>query len=818
MLIRPFWAALAALLALLALGLGGEYAVGLEKARLEQEQRSRAVGAIGQYRARLEAELNATIYLTNGLVAYVATQAKLQPEVAQAMLKVLYEQGRHIRNIGLAPGNRLSYIYPLQGNEKAIGLYYPDLPEQWPAVERAIRERRPTLAGPVRLKQGGNGLIYRMPVFTGPQGTYWGLLSMVIDPDRLFAQVGIAPEADGFRIALRGKDAGGATGEAFLGDTALFASDAVTATIGMPGGSWQIALRPLDGWISGDRLAWLRAGVWGAAVLLGLLFYAAFASIAKRLRAESELRASEAQLRENAEKLRGLYELAPLGIALTDMNGHYLEFNEAFRQICGYAADELNALDYWALTPPEYREHEVQQLETLCRTGRYGPYEKEYVQKSGRRVPLRLNGMLVQGKDGGQYIWSIVEDISASRRVADELLAAKRAAEAGNQAKSRFLATVSHELRTPMNGILGMAQLLLQSGLSEEDRLFYARTILNSGETLLTLLNDILDLAKVDAGKLRLESSVFAAAQLLQEAQALFGQLAQQKGLALLVQWRGPEDQRYLGDSYRLRQMLSNLVSNAIKFSEQGSIRVEGRELSRDGGAAVLEFSVADNGIGIPEEKQALLFQPFSQLDGSTTRRFGGSGLGLSIVRNLAELMDGEVGVASEAGQGARFWFRVRVGLAAAQADGRRSARPLENPALAVESPVPALSGRVLVVEDNALNRMVVSTMLGKLGLSCVMAENGRQGLEAATSGEPVDLVLMDVEMPVMDGLAATRGIRAWEKENGRDHLPIVALTAGAFEENRRRCLEAGMDDFLAKPLSLTKLRAVLEQQLGRQA
>ena len=236
-------------------------------------------------------------------------------------------------------------------------------------------------------------------------------------------------------------------------------------------------------------LLWLYMAT---AVLTGLLI---LALQAERQQVENNLRISQ-------DKLNRLFELSPLGIALTDMQGHYLEFNEAFRQICDYPADQLKALDYWELTPKEYAADEQRQLETLVRSGRYGPYEKEYIRRDGSRIPLRLNGVLVTDREGRQFIWSIIEDISERRRQDRQLQAALEAAEAANLAKSRFLATMSHEIRTPMNGILGMAQLLLLPSLSDAERQEYARTVLGSGQTLLALLNDILDLSKVEAGRL----------------------------------------------------------------------------------------------------------------------------------------------------------------------------------------------------------------------------------------------------------------------------------------------------------------------------
>ncbi|MBP6405459.1 MAG: response regulator [Ramlibacter sp.] len=405
------------------------------------------------------------------------------------------------------------------------------------------------------------------------------------------------------------------------------------------------------------------------------------------------------------------------------------------------------------------------------------------------------------------YVWlSIQVALTVSEQLERDLLQARDRAEAASVAKSRFLATMSHEIRTPMNGILGMAQLLQQPGMAGREREAAAQTILQSGQTLLTLLNDILDLSKVEAGKFEINAAPLEPAQLLREIETLFSESARSRGLQLSANWHGPAGQHYLGDAMRLRQMLSNLVGNALKFTPQGSVRIEAREIPA-GGAVALEFAVTDTGIGLNAQQRAQVFQPFSQADSSITRQYGGSGLGLSIVQSLAQLMGGEVGVDSAPAQGSRFWFRVNAPRTDTPS-GREV--PPTQPLPPADGVAPSAAAPVLVVEDNATNRAVVTAMLRKLGLTPVLAEDGEQGVQRVCEGAPLAAVLMDVQMPVLDGYAATRRIREWEAARGHARVPIIALTADAYEEDRQRCLDSGMDDFLPKPVSFRQLQDVL--------
>ncbi|MEI8157698.1 MAG: response regulator [Burkholderiales bacterium] len=498
-------------------------------------------------------------------------------------------------------------------------------------------------------------------------------------------------------------------------------------------------------------------------------------------------------------------------------------FSPNAQQAIGRSPDAMLGLrrqEIAAQLSPDEKEMWAPHLEDLAHHRPFKQFEYRVALPGGAYQWLSISGVPIFDEAGG-FCGFRGTGTNASERKAQQfaLEQANRAAQAANVAKSRFLATMSHEIRTPMNGVLGMAQLMMTPHLQEAERLEYARTILNSGQTLLTLLNDILDLSKVEAGKLELESRAFDPSQILHETRLLFTETAAHKGLALIELWSGPA-QHYLGDAHRLRQMVSNLVGNAIKFSSRGEIRIEAREVTCNGDTAQVEFSVTDSGIGIAQDKQEQLFQPFSQADNSTTREFGGTGLGLSIVRSLARVMDGDAGVESTFGQGSRFWFRIGVHRVAEGTDKRQAQRgqSVEVPADPTQS---NLSGRVLVAEDNRINQMVIRALLAKLGLTCEVAGDGQQvvdALLACADADRPDLILMDLQMPVLDGYGATAKIRAWEAERGLPRMPIIALTADAFAEDRVRCISAGMDDFLSKPVDRETLAATLRRWLTDRA
>jgi PAS domain S-box-containing protein len=482
-----------------------------------------------------------------------------------------------------------------------------------------------------------------------------------------------------------------------------------------------------------------------------------------------------------------------------------VRINARYRELFGWSLDELNEADLSMLWPdPLVFESTRTQAQVLLRDGLPFEAETQLMRRDGTLVWCRLQARSVNPRDpvGGGTMWS-VEDITERREFEQRLASARDAAEAASRAKSAFLANTSHEIRTPLNGLLGLARLALQEGLDEGRRRQYLLQIFDSTQSLAGIISDILDLSKIEAGKITLEDQPFGLRDTLTSVHHAYLSLAEVKGLALTMAIDDSVPAFVRGDSLRFRQILSNFITNALKFTERGSVRIEAT-----GRGGRLRVTVTDTGPGIAATAQPRLFTPFSQADESTTRRFGGTGLGLSICRELATLMGGEVGVASVLGQGSSFWadLPLRAEQAStASTDGQAD-------------PADRLRGAtILLAEDNPVNMLIAVALLEQWGAKVEQAVDGAMAVDAvrhaAEIGRPFDLVLMDIHMPVMSGYEAVRVLR---EEFDADTLPVVALTAAALVSERDQALAAGMNDFLTKPIDARKLQMTLARHLRR--
>ncbi|HEX8985202.1 MAG TPA: PAS domain S-box protein, partial [Bryobacteraceae bacterium] len=593
------------------------------------------------------------------------------------------------------------------------------------------------------------------------------------------------------------------------------------------------SLEELESWLADCRAGavpqreeWTVQGRDGAAfevsVWSGALHDTAgtFSGTVLMLADNTERRRSQEQVRESEQRYRELFENANDIVVSMDLEGNFTSVNKAAELACGYSRAELLRMSVWNVLAPGEERETRQKIQEKLAGAPPRAVEVLCLHKDGSQLYLEIMARLVF-RDGRPIGFdSIARNVTERKAwqgqleqyagqlqcINGELSVALATAREATEAKSRFLANMSHEIRTPMNGVLGMTELLLATPLNPEQR-EYAETVRVSADALLVILNDILDISKIEAGKLDLSDEPFEPRDLLANVVALLRPLAQRKRLEFKFEVDERVPQWLRGDPARLRQVLTNLMTNAVKFTERGEVFARFNAEEEDEAVSSILCSVKDTGIGVPPDHAPRLFESFTQGDSSTTRKYGGTGLGLAISKQLIEMMGGRIGFESRPGQGSEFWFRVKLRK---QLEPVAAPAPRPAPANGTGSAVPAL-GRILLADDNELNCRIAMRMLEQAGYHVEAVPDGRRAVEAVLSRR-FDLVLMDVHMPEMDGFEATRAIR--QAEGAGRRTPVIAMTARTMAGDREKCFEAGMDDHVSKPVHREDLAAAVERWL----
>lgn len=785
------------------------------------ELRAATSNSLFNIRGRLETELNSRLHLTHGLAGLVrAAPDRINEEAFLSFAQDMGDSLTGIRSLQLAPDGVVRYLWPKDTNSPALGHDLLGDPNRKVVAEKAIQRRELWIAGPLELIQGGTALIGRLPVFLPNTESedyaeeFWGFATVLVDLDSLLTIADVDRLSENSSIAIRGKNGLGRDGDTFVGKEAVFEGMHLSAMVSMPAGSWEIGIAVPPP----PSVQSITFGMWslfaGVAFVVAWLLYMLTRLPFRYLRAVDS--AKQALVKSNA-RFKDAIEALPDGFAVFDESDRLVRCNQRYRDFFAqkgrsislglsfedvlrdsiksgvYRLPDTTAAcheDFCALRMSHHRDPTPEGLELELSNGRW-------LRAVESRVP-----------SGGTVI--AYTEVSELKKKERELEGEKCNAESANEAKTAFLATVSHELRTPLNAILGLLNLIQISGrLGKQDQEYIDLTH-DSAEHLLNLLNELLDLSKMEADKLELESNEFNLAKLARKTLKLCESKAAQKNISLIDKIEPSAEIMVKGDAGRLQQILLNLLSNGIKFTDQGSVTLAVCPGSPAADRLKLLFTVTDTGIGFSQAQAKTLFQPFRQLDSTASRKHEGTGLGLAICRRLIELMGGRISAKGEPGKGAMFEFEIPFEASTALESVESTATSTENtPSELAHSPI-----RVLIAEDSPANQIVFRAMLEDTGYFADIVGNGLEAVQAAKDFD-YDIILMDIFMPEMDGIEATRAIRQLQPAQA---APIIALTANAMPGDQEKFLSAGMDDYLAKPLNKSTLIKMLNKWILQEA
>ncbi len=765
-------------------------------------------------RGKLESALNAKLYLVQGLSGIVHAAQTIDEEAFQYFAEELGNNIRGIRSLQLAPEGVVRHVWPIASNKAAIGHDLMGDASRRQAAEMAIASRKLWIAGPLTLKQGGVALIGRLPIFiTKDQGVgehFWGFGTILVDLATLLEETGVDELQTHYAVAIRGSDSLGSSGSVFHGDASVFSQKPILNKVSLPAGSWELGAVPRGGWVSQRADRGLRIAA--SFVVAGFVAYLIYVLLRLPARLRLAIRRTNSALERSETRFRDAIDAQPDGFVVYDADDRLALSNEKIREFYHASRHALQSgLSFKQFLTAGVEQEQYLLADNVDPDG-FVLSELERHHKADAMSEVQLADgrwiAIVERKmrDGGRV--GFHRDISSLKLKEAQLVEAKVVAESANQAKSDFLATISHELRTPLNGVLGLLGMLCDDKSLSDEQQQYATTANDSARQLLSILNELLDISKMEAGKLELDRESFYLNDTIASSYELLKSRAEAKDLHFTIDVDEALCVPLVGDQGRIRQVLLNLLSNALKFTDRGGVTLRAYVCATSVKDVSLKIEVSDTGIGFKDSDIESLFMPFSQLDASADRRYSGTGLGLVICKRLINMMGGDITATGVEGKGAIF--TVSLTLPRGEVTASAPAAIVTDSLLPRELAWPTI--RVLLAEDGVTNQLVIQAMLKNTGYTVDIAHDGEEAIKAVTDFS-YDLILMDIYMPNVDGIAATEGIRRLPK--GKD-LIIIALTANAMAGDKERFIAAGMDDYLAKPVDKVTMLACMHKWIVR--